>query len=288
MSPTSVATMDTTPVGLREAAAIEAAEARAWVDLYSAAPAGFAEATGLGFREIGGTLVLHWAAAGRRYFSRTIGLGIAEPATAETLDQILRFYEEAGITMFLLQSLPHCLPAEYEQCLGERGLVAFDAQDRVVRDGSALELGTPAAREREIVVERVGPDTVEEWASFLLGGSRLDAGPFLPKLVGRPGWHQYLAREAGDAVATRSMYIGGDGMAWLGVDELVPGVRTDDYEPDAALCEFIVEDGLRLGARTFLADIEAPSAAMETPAYEYFARLGFRRPYVRTHYARID
>jgi hypothetical protein len=71
------------------------------------------------------------------------------------------------------------------------------------------------------------------------------------------------------------------------MDAPVPGLGTDDYEPDAALCEFMVRDGLDLGVRRFLADIEAPSDAMDTPAYGYFGRLGFRRPYVRTHYARL-
>jgi hypothetical protein len=32
---------------------------------------------------------------------------------------------------------------------------------------------------------------------------------------------------------------------------------------------------------------EAPSADMGAPAYEYFSRLGFGRPYARTHYARL-
>jgi len=36
--------------------------------------------------------------------------------------------------------------------------------------------------------------------------------------------------------------------------------------------------------RTFIADIEAASEGMDTPAYPNFARLGFRRPYVRTHF----
>jgi hypothetical protein len=62
---------------------------------------------------------------------------------------------------------------------------------------------------------------------------------------------------------------------------------TDHYEHDAALTPVIVEDGLARGARGFIADIEAPSEDMDTPAYEYLGRLGFRRPYVRTHYARI-
>jgi hypothetical protein len=66
----------------------------------------------------------------------------------------------------------------------------------------------------------------------------------------------------------------------------VPGIRTRDFGPDAALCEFIVADGLDRGVRLFLADIEALSPEQDTPAYEYFGRLGFSRPYVRTHWAR--
>ena len=46
----------------------------------------------------------------------------------------------------------------------------------------------------------------------------------------------------------------------------------------------IVADGVALGVRTLHADIEAPAERLDTPAYEYFAELGFRRPYVRTHW----
>ncbi len=82
------------------------------------------------------------------------------------------------------------------------------------------------------------------------------------------------------------MYVGPDGTAWWGMDAPVPGVHGPIYEPDAALCEFMVADGLEHGARRFIADIEAPSDALDTPAYEYFSRLGFTRPYVRTHWTR--
>jgi hypothetical protein len=116
---------------------------------------------------------------------------------------------------------------------------------------------------------------------------RLDTGPWLQRLIGRPGWHEYVAREGGEIVAARGMFIGPDGAAWLGMDGPVPGVMTDDYEPDAALCAYAVADGLTRGATSFLADIELPSAELDTPAYGYFARLGFRRPYVRTHWTRL-
>ena len=52
--------------------------------------------------------MLSWAATGRRYFSRTIGLGVVSPASTEAIDDNLREYANAGITMFLFQSLPHC------------------------------------------------------------------------------------------------------------------------------------------------------------------------------------
>ena len=278
--------IDTSPVSLATAAEIEAAEARSWADLYAAAPAGFAREAGLKTRTLGSTLTLSWAATGRRYFSRSIGLGVVEPATEEQLDQILAGWRDDGITMFLLQSLPHCRPAAYESWLRERGLEPFDVQDRVVRDAGPLAEGS-ASSSRELVVERVDRESRDEWAEFLQRVYRLDTGPWLQELIGRPGWFQYVARAGGEIVAARAMHIGPDGTAWLGMDGPVPGLMTDDYEPDAALCARIVAEGLVAGVRRFIADIEAPAEDMDTPAYEYFGRLGFSRPYVRTHWAVI-
>jgi hypothetical protein len=262
-------------------AEIERAEMRAWADCYAAAPSDWAENVGLGTREVGGALVIRWAATGRRYFSRVIGLGITEPATEAAIDEIIRGYDEAGITMFLLQSMPDCRPAGYEGWLRERGLEPFDAQDRVVREGGSADPPRPGP------VERVTPRTAREWEEFIQRTYRLDTGRWLERLIGRPGWHQYVYREGGEIAAARGMFIGPDGLAWLGMDGPVPGVMIDDYEPDAALCAFMVADGLEHGAHGFLADIELPSAEMDTPAYRYFPELGFTIPYVRTHWARV-
>ncbi len=282
MSRSTVNQMDVTPVNRAAAAAIELAEMRAWADMYQAAPSEWVPEANQGLREIGGALVLHWGATGRRYFSRAIGLGVTTPATEQTIDAILGLWDELGIDMFLLQSQPHRMPAGYESWLRERGLEPFDAQDRIFRGG---EPASPTTR--ELPVERVSAATAGEWAEFLQRVYRIDTGPWLPELVERPGWHQFVARDAGEIVGARGMYIGPDGIAWLGMDGPVPGVHHDDYEPDAAICAFIVDHGLAHGARGFIADIEAPSERMDTPAYDYFGRLGFRRPYVRTHWTRL-
>jgi hypothetical protein len=287
VSRSDVQLLSDAPVDAATASLIETAEARAWADMYEACPSAWVQEANQGLREIGGALVLHWGATGRRYFSRAIGLGVTVPATEETIDAILALWDQLGIDMWLLQSLPHCQPAGYDDWLRARGLEPFDAQDRIVRGGEPLGTRPTSPSGRELALERVGREAVDEWAEFLQRVYRLDTGPWLPELTERPGWHQFVAREGGEIVAARGMHLGADGMAWLGMDGPVPGLMTDDHEPDAALCAFIVEYGLARGARGFLADIEAPSEQMDTPPYEYFGELGFSRPYVRTHWTRL-
>lgn len=285
MSAPATTRIDTTAVDSRTAAVIEAAEARVWADLYGAAPADFAESAGVGTTEVAGALVLRWEASGRRYFNRTIGLGVVAPATPRMLDEILEVYARAGITMFLLQALPHCRPSEYEAWLRERGLEPFDAQDRIVRGAGPLATPGPDWASHGLSVERVSGGVRDDWAAFVQRTYGLHTGTWLEGLHERPGWYQYVARRQGEIVAARGMHIAADGIAWLGMDAPVPGIMTSDYEPDAAICSTIVSEGLARGVRMFIADIEAPSPELDTPAYEAFARLGFGRPYVRTHWA---
>ena len=177
--------MDTTPVDRAAAAAFEAAEARAWQDVYAAAPAEFAEAAGLGSRFLGGTLVLRWVASGRRYFSRTIGLGVTEPATPEALDDVLDGYERLGISMFLVQSLPHCEPPSTRT--GCASAASSGSTGRIASCAArAVEPGGAAA----LPFEKVTPETADEWADFLERTYDLDTGDWLQRLIGRPGWHE--------------------------------------------------------------------------------------------------
>jgi hypothetical protein len=162
------------------AAAIEAAEARAWADLYRAAPPAFAATAGLGSSVVAGALVLRWAATrppllqphdrpwrGGARHSRGRG---RDPAGVSP----------GGHRMFPLQSLPHCRPTGFEQWLRERGLEPFDAQDRVVRGPEPLSAPRQTAGDRDLAVERVGAAAVDEWAEFLQRVYRLDTGPARP------------------------------------------------------------------------------------------------------------
>ena len=80
-----------------------------------------------------------------------------------------------------------------------------------------------------------------------------------------------MVRQARNIVAARSMYMHHDGMAWLGIDAPVSGVMAPPFALDALLCQTLVRDGLAWSVRSFIADIEAPSTAMNTPAYHHDA-----------------
>jgi hypothetical protein len=271
------------------AAVIEAVEARAWADLVAACPPRHAARIGLEARPAGPVLVLRCPGGGfdRGLFNRPIGLGVLEPATRAGVEAVAHELEASGSTRYMLVSQPQCAPGAYPDWLRELGLTPRGSWDRVVRGAAMLATGNGWCGAREIAVSPVGPGAVEEWIELLVGAYQVDAGPWLRALHARPGWHHYLAREAGRPVAARSMYLPAPGaVAFLAVDGPVPGVMTADYAPDAAILARIVADGLALGAAGFAADIEAPSPARDTPAYGTFGRLGFRIPYTRTHHMR--
>lgn len=143
---------------------------------------------GLDATWMAGTLVLRWAATGRRYFSGTIGLGVVAPATEADLDRILAWWASAEIEMCLLQSMPACTPHDYTRWLEARGLAPFDHQDRVVRDSAPLTASPSILRDRELIVERVTTEAADEWSDFLQRVYKLDTGPWLQRLIGRPRW----------------------------------------------------------------------------------------------------
>jgi len=278
----------TTAAQAEAAAAIEASEASAWADLIAACPPAHAARIGLVARSLGDVLVMTCPGGGfdRGHFNHPIGLGVLAPASEELIDTLIDGFRSAGVSRFMLLEQPECRPVEYCDWLLAAGLQPKGAWERVVRGGE--KLGPVAPLERAISVERVSDETVEAWTSLIAGVYGLDCEPWLRALHGRPGWSHYLAREEGALVAARSSYVPpGGGLVFLGIDGPVPGVMTGDYEPDRALCRRIVADGLAAGASGFIADIEAPSAGRDTPAYGAFEELGFRFPYTRTHYMAV-
>jgi len=110
----------------------------------------------------------------------------------------------------------------------------------------------------------------------------LKPGERTPTVLEGPGWSGPGVTDTDEASTTEQI-----GMAAL----LKAGYNVTTWDPrgfGGSGGESHVDDPSYEGRDvSALADIEAPSEAMDTPAYEYFAALGFSRPYVRTHWTAL-
>lgn len=271
------------PVAESLAILLESCEVHAWQDMYVAAPADFAHSHGLAIGRVQNVVLTRCTTIPFTHFNCVMNLGMAAPTTEAELDQTMAQYQAAGIKKFTVYSVPISKPAQLPQWLERRGFALAGGWDRIYRDGQAL--GTPVAAPHDgLRVEKVTRATAREWATFIDTTYGLPTSPWLLALVERPGWHHYVLRQHGQIVAVRTMYVHHDGMAWFGIDAPVPGVMAPSFDLDLQLCQAMVGDGLAMGVQYFVADIEAPTPKMDTPAYRNFHALGFHQAYFRSHF----
>ncbi len=271
--------MNTSPVSQRFAQQIEQTEIQAWLDLYAAMPTSFAKEFNAEILELGQITLTRCPGIAFGEFNRVIGLGVFEPATELDLEHVFNKYREVGVKRFLIHHIPACQPTVLTDWLEDYQPAVRAGWERIVREGSPLE-----ASPDDPAIERITSSNAHEWADFIDTAYHMPTKPWLLELVGRSGWHHYLLREDAKVVAVRSMCINPDGTVWFGIEAPVPGIMAPSFAVDARLCQTMLRDGLELGAKLFVADIEKPSSQMDTPAYADFARLGFTRPYFRTNY----
>jgi hypothetical protein len=263
---------------------IEHAEVNAWLDLYAAAPADFAARQGL---SIAGEDGLAWTTCTTIpfvHFNCVKNFGVDNPATESQLDALLAHYRAAGISRPWFYVNPHTEPSRLRCWLEARGLQRQGGWERIYRQAEPLS-PEPLFMADGVSVERVTKASASEWAGFIDSRYRLPTSPWLLALVGRKGWHHYMAKRDGAVAAVRSMFIGAGGAAWSGIEAPVPGIMAPSFDLDAMLGETLVRDGIAAGAKLFVADIEAPHEERDGPAYRNYARLGFRIAYFRSHYS---
>jgi len=266
------------------AAKIETSEVNAWVDMYAAAPADFARQFDLEIKQVQNIVLTRCKKIPFVHFNCVKNLGMNEPASESLVDDLISIYREAGVRNFTFYHIPHCQPSALPEWFKARGFHPRGGWDRIYRNNDTLF--KPAMEPNEnFKVEKVTQATGAEWAGYIDSVYGLPTTPWLLALVNRQGWHHYMLRKGTEIAAVRTIYVHSDGMAWLGIDAPVPGIMAPSFDLDLQICQAIVKDGIDMGVRYFVADIEAPTPEMNTPAYHNFEALGFKRIYFRSHYS---
>lgn len=281
-------TRELRPLSAREiAVAAEDIDTRNWFDDFAAAPPPVREALALGARREG-TLAMVRSRIPFSHFNMVLTLGCPAAADEAAFAAIDRFYAEAGVGKHWIVINDHSEPADLAARLLARGYASAGAWDRVILRGARPDLWAAHAAGCETVT----PANAADWSGFILQcyGMPPPIAPWLHALVGRKGWFHALRREGarpdGPVVMVRSLYLGDDGWAWLGIDAPVPGVMASCFDDDQKVTAHLLLEAARAGAHSFVSDIEAPSPERTGPGYRRWAELGFAPAYLRRLYSR--
>lgn len=261
---------------------IEDIEKAAWEDMYEAMPEDFAKEFEFDFIKLKNISLCSSKKIPFGHFNAALGFGYPNPATENELDFVLEYFGEKNINSFYIHWTPNCLPEDFESKMTAKGLSIISGWDRIVRTKSPFNLKENSGDKYKIT--EVDKTNAEDWAEFIDNAYGLPTSPWLLSLVGREGWHHYILKEGSKIKAVRSAFIK-DKFAWLGVDAPVPGIMTNDFEPDYFLSAKITDECIKLGAEIISTVIEKPSAIQDTKAYYYWDKLGYKIAYYRKNYS---
>lgn len=260
---------------------IENADVQSWLNIFEAAPQSFCEKYGISVDKIEGISVITCQKIPFPHFNQPVTLGINKPFNEKTLDAVLDWFKKRDIQKFYIHYTPATEPQESEAWFLARNLRFVNAWDRIIRDDTPLSKKPIPS---DFIVEDVTKDNAVEWASFIDVVYGMPTSEWLLTLVGLDSWHHAICKENGKIVAARSLHINADKTAYMMIDAPVPGIMTQQFEPDFYVAQRLVEIGLASGVELFASDIEKPSPTHDTIAYNLWRQLGFKVAYLKKNY----
>jgi hypothetical protein len=256
----------------------ERVEAIAWADIVR----GLSEQAGnpLGARlgQSGELQLPMVAALDFEPFNRTVGLGIAAPAEARQVDEIVAFYEAGGVSNFAISVSPYARPPELPGWLAARGLARGATSAKAWRDVEA-----PPEIHTDLRIEVIGPSDAEAWARVERAAWGMVAAMtrWFTSSVGRPGWLHLLGYDDEIPVTAAALFVSGD-VGWLGFGATIPTHRRRGGH--GALVARRIREAAALGCSFLITETGADTPGAPNPSYDNLVKAGFRLAYPRANY----
>jgi hypothetical protein len=105
--------------------------------------------------------------------------------------------------------------------------------------------------------------------------------PWLAAIVGRTGWHTYVARDGDKVVGGAAMYVAGE-RAWRGMGAMQ--AEAPRRGGQSALLARRVAEGLAHGVRQFATETGKPLPGEPHPSFSNIQRAGFAMAYERANW----
>lgn len=257
-------------------------EIEATRDLYRSAPADVARRLGAEVHEVGQSTLFVAPGVPQVMFNRVELHATGNQISLDELEQSLKIFADRGVTQFLVQVDAPASAHEVRELMAARQLVPFRRPwVRLVRNNTPLP---SVASQFEVVP--ASTDQADIVASLMVQGFALPpaAAELYRNVVGRRGWHAYLALEtASGAVAALGLAFVEGAHCYLAGGVTLPAYR--GRKAQRALMHRRIEDAGLAGASIITTETGLPLASEENPSYRNMIHLGFRAVGTRDNYA---
>lgn len=236
--------------------------------------------TRLGLRatEIAGTLVSVAAHDPAIMLNRAIGLGLTEPASAAAIAAVRECYQTAGIERFFLHRHPDAKPEGLDRLLADAGLVSYRRWVKFTRGTAA-----PPQAETGLTIREIGPEHADAFGRIVAAGFDLspDAAALFNGLVGRDGFHLYMAFDGERPASTGLLCIDGRD-AWFDWGATDPDQRGRGAQ--RALLARRIDDAITAGCTRLMTCTGEEVPGDPQHSYHNIEWAGFRPEYLRENW----
>ncbi|MBI3199948.1 MAG: hypothetical protein HYZ29_00310 [Myxococcales bacterium] len=244
----------------------ERIEARAWLDMYSAAAP---LATAQRFGDIVARAVA--AAPRARPLNGLLDVGDAD---LDHLEVALAFMDATGVDY----NVSVRAGTDAERALLDRGMQPGYAWMKFGIDLGSAKLEPPGPGDVE--VRRAGPEDGEAFGAVLAAGFELPSAlaGLARNLPERPRWHCFLGLSHGEPVATGALFVA-DGIAWIGAGATRPDKRR--LGAQSAILAARLRAARDLGCRAAFTETGERVEGKPDASYRNILRAGFGERYLR-------
>lgn len=210
--------------------------------------------------------------------NRAFGLAPDRVPLAELGSALVDAFRVRDVPRFFLQPLPGTLGPDAEDTLTALGYRPYDRWVRLHRAAGEVPWVLT-----DLDVVAAGPHYADAFGEIVRHcfGYPDFAAPWMAALVGRPGWHAFVALEGPMPVATGAFHVQGP-LAWLGFSATLPGYRGRGAQL-AVISEMVLQ-ATRVGCRHLVVETAEDGPDHPAPAYRNGLRLGFREAYRRENW----
>jgi hypothetical protein len=254
---------------------VERAEANAWEQMMSP-PGSYAAAHGMRVWRVADGVGFSYSDPPLPFYNRFHGLGVLCPATTESLEEAVRPWHGTGRT-YCLHAVPDDVCPGLTALLSSGGMSPGRAWVKVMRGPEPVAPVPTDLRVEEVGAERAAAFGEIAATAFGMPGMQL----LWTSLVGRPGWHTYLAFDGSLPVAGGQLRVE-DGVGWLGSGATLPSHRGRGAQ--GALMARRIADGITLGCRHLVTETGEDTPEAPNPSFRNMMRTGFRVVYGRRNW----